>query len=204
MLVFLKAYPLKCSWMLTSSWAKKVSWPGKFGRPVSKARKTYFSKDFWEAWFCCCECESPESGIEVHAAFLLYSVPSVYLEKDRYTHSSLCFALRWRRTPGAVRYWHSCVVPALSREYIMFQRISFQDPLQCWPCSNQQSDLFSIWTHEAEGHLASLLCCLWVVWPKVNCGHQWRKSVRNVFLSLCVSWCQHFEKDLFSFSLWSI
>lgn len=92
---------------------------------------------------------------------------------------------------------HTC---PLSLEYIMFQRISFQNPLQCWPCSSQQSHLFSIWTHEAEGHLALWLCCLWVVWPKVNCGHQWRKSVRNVFLSLCVSWCQLFEKDLFSFS----
>lgn len=44
---------------------KKVSWPGKFVWETSKqrkARKAYFSKDFWEAWFYYCECESPRVG----------------------------------------------------------------------------------------------------------------------------------------------
>lgn len=90
-----------------------------------------------------------------------------------------------------------CPICPLSLEYIIFQQIASQDPLQCWPRRNKQSDLFSIWIHEAEGDLALLLCCLWVVWPKVNCGHQWRKSIRNAFLSLRVSRCQLFKRTCF-------
>lgn len=159
--------------------------------------------------------------------FILFCSPVCTCEKDRHTHSSL-FSLT-----VAVHAWSSrvltllshtcalslslyimfrqkvliqlCPICPLSLEYIMFQRISSQDPLQCWPRRNKQSDLFSIWTHEAEGDLALLLCCLWVVWPKVNCGHRWRKSIRNAFLSLRVSRCQLFKRTCFlSLSLWSI
>ena len=108
--------------------------------------------------------------------------------------------------PGTVKSWCCCVIPVLSLSlHIIFQQTFFQDPHQCLARSNKRSGLFSTWTDETEGNLALLLCCLWV-WPQVNCGHQWRKSIRNAFLSLCVwtsvlPWCRLFEKDLFSLCL---